>query len=149
MSQADIILLILLALGVLGKNNTVAIAAGVLLLSRLVGLNRFFPHLEEHGLTAGIIILTVAVFIPMASGDVTLAHISQTFRDPRGLAAVVIGVLVAYLGGQGVHLLSDKPQIVTGLMVGTVIGVAFFKGVPVGPLIAAGIASVLFSLTKI
>jgi uncharacterized membrane protein (DUF441 family) len=37
----------------------------------------------------------------------------------------------------------DQPTVVTGLLVGTIIGVTFFRGVPVGPLIAAGIVSVL------
>ena len=32
-------------------------------------------------------------------------------------------------------------QLVAGLLVGTVLGVALFRGVPVGPLIAAGIIS--------
>jgi uncharacterized membrane protein (DUF441 family) len=39
--------------------------------------------------------------------------------------------------------MSGQPIIVTGLLIGTVIGVAFFKGVPVGPLIAAGLLSLL------
>ncbi|MCO6560559.1 MAG: DUF441 family protein, partial [Gilliamella sp.] len=35
------------------------------------------------------------------------------------------------------------PTIINGLIIGTLIGVAFFKGIPVGPLIAAGILSLL------
>ena len=38
-------------------------------------------------------------------------------------------------------LMLNQPGVVPGLIVGTVIGVAFLKGVPVGPLIAAGILS--------
>jgi uncharacterized membrane protein (DUF441 family) len=37
--------------------------------------------------------------------------------------------------------------VIGGLLIGTVIGVAFFRGVPVGPLIAAGIVS-LFVTAK-
>lgn len=37
--------------------------------------------------------------------------------------------------------MSTQPTVVAGLLIGTVLGVALFKGVPVGPLIAAGILS--------
>lgn len=39
--------------------------------------------------------------------------------------------------------MNNQPSTVAGLLVGTVIGVALFRGVPVGPLIAAGILSLL------
>ena len=37
--------------------------------------------------------------------------------------------------------MSAQPILVTGLLIGTIIGVAFLGGVPVGPLIAAGLLS--------
>ncbi|VTR52204.1 Protein of uncharacterised function (DUF441) [Actinobacillus pleuropneumoniae] len=50
---------------------------------------------------------------------------------------------MAWLGGRGVSLMGGQPLLVTGLLVGTIIGVALLGGVPVGPLIAAGILSLL------
>ena len=41
----------------------------------------------------------------------------------------------------GESLMGSQPHLVAGLLVGTVLGVALFRGVPVGPLIAAGIIS--------
>jgi uncharacterized membrane protein (DUF441 family) len=52
-------------------------------------------------------------------------------------------MLVAYLGGRGAVLMGSQPTVVAGLLIGTVLGVALFKGVPVGPLIAAGILSLI------
>ena len=52
---------------------------------------------------------------------------------------IAVGVFVAWLAGQGVDLMITQPVLVMGLMIGTVIGVSFFGGIPVGPLIAAGI----------
>lgn len=51
------------------------------------------------------------------------------------------GRFVSWLGGRGVTLMSSQPSLVAGLLVGTVLGVALFRGVPVGPLIAAGLVS--------
>ena len=39
--------------------------------------------------------------------------------------------------------MGTNPTVVAGLLVGTVLGVALFRGVPVGPLIAAGLLSLL------
>ena len=39
--------------------------------------------------------------------------------------------------------MSEQPVLVTGLLLGTIIGVAFLGGIPVGPLIAAGILSLI------
>ncbi len=41
-------------------------------------------------------------------------------------------------GRRGITLMGNQPQLVAGLLVGTVLHVALFRGVPVGPLIAAG-----------
>ena len=53
------------------------------------------------------------------------------------------GVFVAWLGGKCVPVMSEQPVLVTGLLIGTIIGVSFVGGIPVGPLIAAGILAVL------
>ncbi len=45
---------------------------------------------------------------------------------------------VAWLGGRWCQLMSNQPDVVAGLLIGTVAGVAMLRGVPVGPLIAAG-----------
>ena len=39
--------------------------------------------------------------------------------------------------------MSEQPVLVTGLLIGTIIGVSFLGGIPVGPLIAAGILAIL------
>ena len=55
---------------------------------------------------------------------------------------IFLGV-VAWFGGRGVGLLGTQPVLITGLLIGTIIGVSFFGGIPVGPLIAAGILSLM------
>ena len=45
--------------------------------------------------------------------------------------------------GVDVKLMSNQPDVVAGLLVGTVAGVALLRGVPVGPLIAAGLLTLI------
>ncbi|MFI2858373.1 DUF441 domain-containing protein [Paenibacillus sp. JSM ZJ436] len=141
MDMTALILLGLAALGIMSSNTSITIAMIVLLLLRVSGLQQAFPWLEKHGLTLGIIILTIGVMTPLASGKISLDTILQSFMSWKSLLAIGIGMLVAYLGGRGVHLMGTQPTIVAGLLIGTVLGVALFRGVPVGPLIAAGLLS--------
>lgn len=138
-----IVLLILLACGIFSHNSAVSIAAGVLIVFRITPLNEFFPYLQQHGLNIGIIILTIGVLTPIASGKIPGDAILKSFLSWKSLLAIAIGLLVAWLGGLGVKLMSNQPDIVAGLLIGTVAGVAVLRGVPVGPLIAAGILSLL------
>ncbi|AIQ36220.1 MULTISPECIES: DUF441 domain-containing protein [Paenibacillus] len=143
MDMTSLLLLGLAALGIISSNSPVTIAMVVLLLLRVLGLQQTFPWLEKYGLTLGIIILTIGVMTPLASGKISLQMVGQSFLHWKSLLAIAIGILVAYLGGRGAILMTNQPTVVAGLLIGTVIGVALFKGVPVGPLIAAGILSLL------
>ncbi|WP_272525851.1 DUF441 domain-containing protein [Providencia sp. PROV189] len=146
MSQVDptlIILLVLAGLGIISHNMTVTLAMLFLLVVRITPLNNFFPWVEKYGLTIGILILTIGVMAPIASGKISAQDVLGSFLNWKSLLAIVIGVLVSWLGSRGVTLMSHQPSTVAGLLVGTVVGVALFRGVPVGPLIAAGILSLL------
>lgn len=142
-----LILLALAALGIISHNNTVTVAILVLLIIRITPLSHYFPWVEKQGLTLGIIILTIGVMAPIASGTISAASVMQSFMHWKSLLAILIGVIVSWLGGRGVSLMAHQPSVVAGLLVGTVMGVALFRGVPVGPLIAAGILSLLVGKT--
>lgn len=145
MSQLDlnlIVLLVLLACGIFSHNSAVTIAAAVLIVLKITPLSSLLPYVQAHGLNIGIIILTIGVLTPIASGKISGESILKSFLSWKSLLAIVIGVFVAWLGGRGVKLMSSQPDVVAGLLLGTVAGVAVLRGVPVGPLIAAGILSV-------
>lgn len=139
----SLLLIGFIALGVIGNNQSVIIAACILLLIQQTPLLQYAPLLEKYGLQFGIVILTIAVLSPLISGKIQTQDIIEVFSHWKTIVAVLVGIVVAWLGGRGVSLMATQPMIVTGLLVGTIIGVAFFRGVPVGPLIAAGIVSVL------
>lgn len=139
------VLLVLLACGIFSHNHAVTIAVAVLIIFRITPLSEFFPLLQQHGLNLGIIILTIGVLTPIASGKIAGEAILKSFLSWKSLLAIAVGIFVAWLGGRGVKLMSNQPDIVAGLLLGTVAGVAVLRGVPVGPLIAAGILSLLIA----
>lgn len=146
LSQLDVnllVLLILLGFGIFSQNTAIIIAIGVLIVIKLTPLSEFFLYIQQHGLNIGIIILTIGVLAPIASGKLSGESILKSFISVKSLLAIAVGLLVAWLGGRGVKLMTHQPDVVAGLLIGTVAGVALLRGVPVGPLIAAGILSLL------
>ena len=117
----DVTLLILLGLAALGfvsHNTTVAVSILVLIIVRVTPLNTFFPWIEKQGLTVGIIILTIGVMAPIASGTLPPSTLIHSFVNWKSLVAIAIGVFVSWLGGRGVTLMGSQPQLVGGLLVG-------------------------------
>lgn len=139
-SFVSLFLVTLIFLGVISQNNSITISATVLLLMQQTALVQFVPLVEKHGLNIGIIFLTVGVLSPLVSGRVQVPPVAE-FLNFKIIASVLIGIFVAWLAGRGVFLMGQQPVVVAGLLIGTVIGVAFMGGIPVGPLIAAGILS--------
>jgi uncharacterized membrane protein (DUF441 family) len=142
------VLAIIGLISVVAHNYSVAGAAGVLLLLRILGATRILDAIESYGLQAGILLLTISVLAPIASGKITILQIQNAFISPNGLLAIGVGIMVAIFGGYGTVLLQTTPQMITAIVVGTIMGVAFFKGVAVGPLIAAGIIAVIMEAVK-
>jgi len=147
---ANVLLLVVLAVAVLGHNQAVALAAALVLVINLAGLGEaVLPFLDARGLEIGIVILTAAILAPLASGKIDSQQVMATLTNVRTVLAIVVGALVAFLGGKGVELLTAEPQLITGVVFGTILGVAFFKGVPVGPLICSGILYFILKLFRI
>ncbi|XXQ68125.1 DUF441 domain-containing protein [Neisseriaceae bacterium B1] len=140
-------LVALIALGVLGHNSTITIAATVLLLIQQTFLARYLPLLDKYALQWGIIVLTIGVLSPLVSGKTKLPPLAEFFSF-KMLMAILVGIFVAWIAGRGVSFMGAQPMMVTGLLLGTIIGVAFLGGIPVGPLIAAGMLSFLVSHTS-
>lgn len=148
MATARVILLLLMALGVAARNSLIVTAAGVVLIMQVLRLDRFFPMLEKRGLEAGLIFLLMAVLVPFATGEVGWTEIRQSFTSWNGLAAIMGGIVAAVLSGYGVTLLQVKPEVIVGMVIGTVLGVVVFKGIPVGPLAAAGFTAIFLALLR-
>lgn len=143
MSFDNLPLLIILVLSVLGNNQSVSVAAGFLLLVKLLGFDSWFPVLESKGMNVGITILTIAILTPLATGRISMSDIMQAFKSPIGIIALVSGVFVAWCAGRGLIFINASPDMVTFLVLGTVVGVCFLQGVAIGPLIAGGLVSLV------
>lgn len=144
--NGNILLVILIVIGLIGRSPIITTASCLLLAVKLVGLDRFFPSMERRGLELGLLFLTIGVLVPFASERITLKHIMSVFTTWPGIIALLGGAIATYMNGKGLELLKIDPQLIVGLVIGSIFGIVFLRGIPVGPLMAAGITAFLLKL---
>ena len=144
--QPYLILGFMIVLGYLAHNLTVSYAAGLLVLLKLFLPEEKMLYFGSHGVNWGVMLLMAALMVPIATGKIGLAETLGVFKNPMGIASLVIGALVARVGRWGVDLMGEDPEVVAAMLIGTIIGVFLFKGVPVGPMIASGLLYCLMKL---
>ncbi|OEF98424.1 DUF441 domain-containing protein [Desulfuribacillus alkaliarsenatis] len=145
----QIALVILIIVGLVGRSHIIATAASFLLILKLTSLDRYFPAIERRGLELGLLFLTMAVLVPFANGKVQVKDVLSVFTSWWGILALVGGAVATYMNYHGLTLLKYDPELMVGLVVGSIIGIVFFKGIPVGPLMAAGITAFLIKFFQL
>jgi uncharacterized membrane protein (DUF441 family) len=136
-------------IGTFAKNQSLMVAIGILLLIKILNLDgKILPIIHSKGINWGVTIITVAVLVPIATGEIGLTQLKQAVVSMNAWIALFAGIAVAMLGKNGIELLSKDPHLTTALVIGTVLAVALFKGVAVGPIIAAGIALIFIKITN-
>ncbi len=144
--HSELLLVILIIIGLVGRSHIIATAASLLLILKLTSLERFFPAVERRGLELGLLFLTMAVLVPFANDKIGWKEISPLLTSWAGILALVGGAFATYVNGKGLEILRLEPQLIVGLVIGSIIGIVFMRGIPVGPLMAAGITAFLIKL---
>lgn len=138
---------IILLVAVLGKNQSLIIAAAVVLILKLFPFsNKLFPIINAKGINWGVTIISIAILIPIATGRIGFKDLFNAFKSPVGFIAVACGILVAVWSSKGVGLLAQSPEITVALVFGTIMGVVFLKGIAAGPVIASGITYTILTV---
>ncbi|MFC5447947.1 DUF441 domain-containing protein [Paenibacillus aestuarii] len=144
--NGDILLVILIIIGLVGRSPIITTAACVLLVFKLIGLDRYLPTVERRGLELGLLFLTMGVLVPFASERISYKDIASVFTTWPGIIALIGGAIATYMNGKGLELLKIDPQLIVGLVLGSIFGIIFMRGIPVGPLMAAGITAFLLKI---
>ncbi|HEY8449883.1 MAG TPA: DUF441 domain-containing protein [Bacillota bacterium] len=143
------VLLLVLAAGIVGRNPLVIAAAAGLLFTTFVPIPGLLPLMERYSINVGLTLLIVGLLVPFATGRLGLADMITGLRGPLGMISLLGGALAAYMCGKGLELLEVEPEIIVGLVAGTIIGVGLLRGIPVGPLAAAGLTAVMYEMWRL
>lgn len=134
-------------LGLISKNSSLTIAVVVLYVFALFASDsKLLVLIHNKGIDWGVTIITIAVLVPIVTGEIGFAQLMESFQSKAAWVALGAGLFVALVAKNGLSLLENEPEITAALVMGTIAAVAFFKGVAVGPLIGAGIAYMIYSL---
>jgi len=144
--NGNVLLLALIIIGMLGRSHIITTAACVLLVIKLISLERYLPTIERRGLELGLLFLTMGVLVPFASEKIQLKDVTSAFTTWVGILALLGGAIATWMNGKGLDLLKYDPQLIVGLVIGSIFGIIFLRGIPVGPLMAAGITALLLKV---
>lgn len=136
----ETLLISVLILSYLTSNKTMVISTLVVLALRVFKAEKALDALSNNGIHWGIVILTIGFLAPIALGKYDIEQLKGVFTGLEGIVSIICGILVAILGAKGVAAGISSVNITLGCVAGTVIGVALFKGNPVGPLIGSGMS---------
>lgn len=142
-------LVALLLIGIVAHSNLIATAACIMLILKFTNLNVMFPLLERRGLELGLLFLILSILVPLANGKVSERDILYNLTSLPGILAIAGGALATHMNTRGLQLLKLDPEIIFGLVLGSIFGIVFLHGMPVGPLMAAGVAALFLQSIRI
>lgn len=148
-NQSFLFLVLLLVIGGIAKNPSLIVATTVLIILQVFGVDqKVFTLIQTKGINWGVTVITIAVLAPIAAGKIGFTELGGAIKSPAAWIALGAGIAVAIIAKYGIDLLSTDPHMTTALVLGTIIAVAVFKGVAVGPLIGAGIAYMVMRVVE-
>jgi uncharacterized membrane protein (DUF441 family) len=146
-TESMLFLLLFLVLGIIAKNNSLIIGVAVVILLKLfAGNTKLMEIVQAKGINWGVTIITIAILIPIATGQIGFKDLIESFKSPAGWIGLSAGILVSILSRKGVSYMAADPQITVSLVFGTILAVVLFRGIAAGPVIAAGIAYMAMQL---
>ena len=144
-----ILLLVLALLSFFAKNRNMSIAAVLMFLISLSKNEKSITFMENYFLDIGMIFLMMWMLVPLIKPGNSIATDIKGLLNFNGIVAFLSGIFVAVLAAKGVTFLKGSVDVLTGVIVGSIIGIAVLGGVPVGPLIASGIAYEIVRLANL
>ena len=159
--ESFIFLGLILLVGAITQNKSIVYATIFVLILKVlfnitesyklkgIDIENFMIQFRKEGINWGVLVITVAILIPIATGEIGFSHLLNAFKSPIGWVAIISGIPVSILSSKGVGLLSGQPEITVALVIGTIMGVVFFKGIAAGPVIASGITFCILRVVEL
>lgn len=145
----SLFLYIIIITGLLARSRVIVLAAFSLLLINELELIPVSQFISNKGIEIGLVFLLMAILAPILLVPLELEKLANLLGEWKSLVAILGGLLATRFNGMGLKLLEDSPQLVMGIILGSLIGIVLFGGIPVGPLMAAGITALLVEFIEI
>jgi len=159
--ESYIFLILILLVGTIKFNKSIVYATIFVIILKILfdiskfynfkflDIEKFITQFRKNGINWGVLVITIAILIPIATGEVRFYHLFNAFKSPIGWITIFSGILVSLLSAKGLSLLSNQPEITVTLIAGTIIGVVFLRGIAAGPVIASGITFCILKIVSL
>ena len=141
-------LLLVLILGFLARSRVVVLASVFLILISELNGRSLLVYLSKHGIEIGLIFLLASILSSMLLNPLNREQLMSDLLSKKGIAALLGGLLATKFNGLGLNLLADEPQLIAGIILGSLVGISLLGGIPVGPLTAAGLTALFWNLLR-
>lgn len=144
-----IMLLFLTIISTIAKNKPVTYASIIVLILSFLDDMDITRFVKDNFLDAGMTLLMIWMLVPLIDNNnqQSLFNI-KNFLNINGLVSLISGFLMVIIAAKGVKYLDNNVSALAGVIIGSIIGVTFFGGVPVGLLTASGISYLIIKFIK-
>ena len=143
---SKIILIVLFILSLINKNKSLTGAAFIIFIISLIDNGKSAEFIEKHFMNLGMTFLMIWMLVPLIK-QTTIESINiNQLLNVRSIISIIAGISAVLIASKGVTFLKLNSDTMPGILIGSIIGVTFLGGVPVGPLIASGM---VFGILKL
>ncbi|KOA20803.1 hypothetical protein CLHOM_09460 [Clostridium homopropionicum DSM 5847] len=136
---SKIILIVLFILSLINKNKSLTGAAFIIFIISLIDNGKSADFIEKHFMNLGMTFLMIWMLAPLIKQTSIETIDLNQLLNARSIISIIAGILAVLVASKGVTFLKLNSDTMPGILIGSIIGVTFLGGVPVGPLIASGI----------
>ena len=106
------------------------------------------PFSRKYFLETGLCFLMIWMLIPLIDKNKESILDVKNYLNLNGFVSIACGIFVAIIASKGLNFLTGNVSVLGGVILGSIIGVAFLGGIPVGPMIASGISFEIIAMIK-
>lgn len=145
----QIVLICLIFISILAKNKTMTIAGIIVFILAFIDNDTIIQFTKDYFLNIGTTILTIWILIPLIDNSKNKNILNlKNLLNIHGIISLISGFLVVIIASKGVKYLNNNIYALSGILLGSIIGVTFFDGIPVGILTGSGIAFLIIKILK-
>lgn len=142
-----IILLFLICISAFTKNKPLLIGSIIIFILSFLNKDCIAKLDKNIFLNCGLTLLMIWMLMPLIEAGNESSYIDvRNYLNLEALIAILSGFFVVIIAAKGLNLLNNNPPVLIEVLIGSIIGVTFFGGIPVGMMTGAGIAYLIIKL---
>ncbi|WP_077368294.1 DUF441 family protein [Anaerosalibacter sp. Marseille-P3206] len=146
---SKIMLLGIIFISFIAKNKPMVLGGIIVFILSFInnqGLNRY---IKNNSLNIGLVFLIIWLLLPILEipREISISS-TKSYLNLNGLISFISGLFVVIIAGKGLNYLNGNTSAIGGIILGSIVGVTFFEGIPVGMLTASGIAYLIIKCIK-